>query len=154
VNTPQMLHTREQFSLTARAPLAITWPLFGAEAERAWAPGWEPIFVWPETAGDREGMVFRTTHGGRTAVWVNTAMDRNANRIQYVYVIPDVVVTVITLSLAAHDRMTDVEVVYERTALAAEANQIVQGMAACDRTAGEEWEGQINGYLQSMAALK
>ena len=99
-------------------------------------------------------MVFRTTHGGRTAVWVNTAMDRNANRIQYVYVIPDVVVTVITLSLAAHDRMTDVEVVYERTALAAEANQIVQGMAACDRTAGEEWEGQINGYLQSMAALK
>jgi hypothetical protein len=147
---PQPLHTREQFSVTAMAPLAIAWPLFGADAERAWAPGWDPIFVWPETAADQEGMVFRIIRRGRTAVWVNTAMDRNANRIQYVYVIPDVVVTVITLRFTPHDRMTDVEVVYERTALTAEVNEIVKGMAACDRTAGEEWDRQINSYLQSM----
>ena len=146
----QLLHTRERFSVTAMAPLAIAWPLFGAEAERAWAPGWDPIFLWPETAADQEGMVFRIKHGARTAVWVNTAMDRVANRIQYAYFIPDVVVTVITLRFTPHDRITDVEVVYERTALTAEVNHIVEGMAACDRTAGEEWDRQINGYLQSL----
>lgn len=144
---PQLLHTREEFSVTAMAPFAIAWPLFGADAERAWAPGWNPHFVWPESAADQEGMVFTISHGDKTAVWVNTALDRNVNRIQYVYVLPDVVVTVITLRFTAHEQTTNVEVVYERTALTAAANEIVKGMAARDRSAGGEWSGQINGYL-------
>jgi hypothetical protein len=142
-----LLHTREQFSLVANAPFEIAWPLFGADQERAWAPDWEPVFLWPEKAHDQEGMVFIVRQGETNAVWVNTAFDRAARRIQYVYVIPDVVVTVITLLLAPQRDSTAIDVVYERTALAVEANEIVKDMAARDHLAGGDWSRQINAHL-------
>jgi hypothetical protein len=142
-----LLHTREQFSLVANASFEIAWPLFGADKERAWAPDWEPVFLWPEKALDQEGMVFKIRLGDRHAVWVNTTLDRVAGRVQYVYVIPDVVLTVITLQLAPNGGATSVEVVYERTALSSAANESVREMAARDSIAGMEWSRQINGYL-------
>jgi hypothetical protein len=142
-----LLHTREQFSLVANAPFEIAWPLFGAHRERAWAPDWDPVFLWPDKAFDQEGMVFRVRHGQKNAVWVNTAFDPEARRIQYVYVIPEVVVTVITLKLMPQSGSTAVEVVYERTALSDAANETVQAMALRDRLAGNEWGRQINHYL-------
>jgi hypothetical protein len=142
-----LLHTREQFSLVANAPFEIAWPLFGADKERVWAPDWEPVFLWPEKAFDKEGMVFIIRQGARNAVWVNTAFDRTAKRIQYVYVIPDVVVTVITLLLTPDMDTTGVDVVYERTALVAAANEIVKDMAMRDRVAGTDWSRQINTHL-------
>jgi len=42
------VHTREQFEFIADAPLDVAWPLFGADAERAWAPDWDPAFIWPQ----------------------------------------------------------------------------------------------------------
>jgi hypothetical protein len=147
VSCSGLLHTREKFSLVANAPFDIAWPLFGADKERAWAPDWEPVFLWPEKALDQEGMVFKIRLGDRHAVWVNTALDRMAGRIQYVYVIPDVVLTVITLRLAPNGGATAVEVVYERTALSPLANESVREMAARDASAGMEWSRQINGHL-------
>jgi hypothetical protein len=142
-----LLHTREQFSLVANAPFEVAWPLFGAHEERAWAPGWEPIFLWPEKPFDQPGMVFKVRHAAGNAIWVNTAFDRNEARIQYVYVIPEVVVTVITLKLTPDGGSTIVEVVYERTALAETANELVEGMAMRDRLACKEWSQQVNAHL-------
>jgi hypothetical protein len=147
LSTPAPLHTREQFSLVAAAPFEVAWPLFGADKERAWAPGWDPDFLWPAKAFDQEGMVFTIRYGERNAVWVNTALDRTARRIQYTYVIPDLVATVITLKLTADGGSTIVDVLYERTALLPAANAIVAQMAALDRLAGEEWSRQINSHL-------
>lgn len=124
------LHTREEFSVVANAPFEVAWPLFGADKERTWAADWDPVFLWPDKAFDQQGMVFKVRQGARSAVWVNTAFDRTARRIQYVYLIPDVVVTVITLNLMPDRRSTIVEVVYERTALSETANEIVKAMAA------------------------
>ena len=147
VSAPPLLHTREQFSLIANAPFEIAWPLFGADKERAWAADWEPAFLWPQQAFDQEGMVFKVRQGERNAVWVNTAFDPMGRRIQYVYVIPEVVVTVITLKLTPEGHSTAVRVVYERTALADAANELVKNKAAADRVAGKQWERQINRYL-------
>jgi hypothetical protein len=147
MNAAALLHTREQFSLVANAPFEIAWPLFGADQERVWAPDWEPVFLWPEKARDREGMVFKIRRGDKTAIWVNTAFDPRGRRIQYVYVIPDLVATVISLTLTPDGHSTTVDVVYERTALAVTANETVKGMAARDHLAGEEWSRQINAYL-------
>ena len=151
--TDPVLHTRERFGLIANAPFELAWPLFGAHKERDWAPDWNPSFVWPEKPADREGMVFAVRHGGRTAIWVNTVFDATLRRIQYVYLIPNVLVTVITLKLEPNGDSTNVEVVYERTALAAAANEIVRNMAASDRVAGEEWSRQINTYLRHQPDL-
>jgi len=142
-----LLHTREQFSLLVDAPFEIAWPLFGADGERAWAPDWRPVFLWPEKAFDQEGMIFTVRQAAKNAVWVNTAFDPTARRIQYVYVIPDVVVTVITLKLTPDGGSTAVDVIYERTALVHAANGTVKEMALRDRAAGKEWSRQINAYL-------
>ena len=133
--------------MVANAPFEIAWPLFGADKERAWAPDWEPVFLWPEKAFDKEGMVFIIRQGAKNAVWVNTVFDRTAKRIQYVYMIQDVVVTVITLLLTSHGDSTAIDVIYERTALAAAANEIVKDMAMRDRVAGSDWSRQINTHL-------
>src|SRR6202042_2364307 len=125
-------------SLVANAPFEVAWPLFGAHKERAWAPDWEPVFLWPEKAFDQEGMVFTIRQAPKNAVWVNTAFDATARRIQYVYVIPDVVVTVITLKLMAQGGSTKVDVVYERTALKHAGNQTLGEMDLRHRLSGEE----------------
>lgn len=141
-------HSEEKFSFVANGPMEQVAPLFGAERERVWAPGWNPQFVYPMPAADREGMVFTVAHDHLRAAWVNTALDLKNGRIQYVYVVPDALVTVITLQLTAQGDKTKVDVEYDRTALSADADAHVRRMAEGDRRSGPEWEQQVNGYLQ------
>jgi hypothetical protein len=143
----QPLHTSEQFTFVANASPADIFPLLGADGERAWAPGWEPEFLWPARPGDQAGMVFQIAHGRRTATWVNTLFDPLSGRVQYVYVVPEVVVTVITLQLHPQGAGTEVVVRYERTSLSPESDSVVRVMADHDRAAGPEWAGQINAHL-------
>jgi hypothetical protein len=143
----ERVHTEEKFAFTAQAPMGEVFPLFGAEKERMWAPGWNPQFIHPLPVADERGMVFTVAHDHMRSVWVNTELDVKNGRIQYAYVIPDAVVTVITLELTPEGSQTRVEVEYERTALSAEADAHVRHMAEADRTSGPDWEKQVNGYL-------
>ncbi|HKS80269.1 MAG TPA: hypothetical protein VJR23_02085 [Candidatus Acidoferrales bacterium] len=143
----QMAHTEKQFEFVANAPMEKVAPLFGAWKEREWSPGWKPEFIWPSDPVDREGMIFRVAHGHTHAVWVNTAFDLVDGRIQYAYVVPDAMVTLITLRLTAEGARTRVEVKYERTALDAGLNVHVEEMAEADGNAGPEWEQQVNNWL-------
>jgi hypothetical protein len=143
------VHTHERFEFMANAPIEIVWPLFGAERERAWAPDWDPVFIWPEQPVDQQGMVFEIAHGERTAIWVNTCLDPIANQVQYVYVLPEVVATIISLRLSPSGRSTHVAVTYERTALSASAHELVSKMAAQDRLSGPQWGKQINDHLRA-----
>jgi hypothetical protein len=143
-----LAHTRTEFNLTVNAPWEQTAPLFGAWAERQWAPDWNPRFVYPTPAHDQRGMVFKVEHGQMTSTWVNTAFDLSAGHIQYVYVLNDAMVTLIDIHLTRESaQKTGVSVVYERTALMREANEHVEHFAKEDRKAQGEWEEQINGYL-------
>jgi hypothetical protein len=143
-----LAHTRAEFKFTANAPLERTAPLFGACEERKWAPDWNPQFVYPNPAHDQPGMVFTVAHDQFSSVWVNTAFDLATGHIQYVYVVNDAMSTLIDIHLTREGtRKTAVNVVYERTALTAQANDHVQHFAWQDAKAGKEWEEQINGYL-------
>jgi hypothetical protein len=145
----QRIHTEETFEFTVAAPPDNVAPLFGADKERAWAPGWDPQFIWPSTAMDREGMVFTVAHGDKNVVWVSTLFDPRTGHCQYVYVIPDVVVTVIALQWNPQGTNTHVTVKYDRTALSVAANPIVQGMAEQDAKSGPKWQEQLQNYLKS-----
>src|SRR5262245_28644521 len=112
-----LVHTEEAFEFTADGPMAVVAPLFGADQERVWAPGWEPRFLHPSPAADAAGSVFLVGFGERDAVWVTTQFDLAAGRVQYVYVVPEVLATVITLRITPRGQRTHVAVTYERTAL-------------------------------------
>ena len=52
------------------APLVRVFPLFTAQGERAWAPGWEPRIL---SGSEERGSAFITTaHNGGTVTWIVT----------------------------------------------------------------------------------
>jgi hypothetical protein len=143
----ERVHTEEKFAFTANAAMEQVAPLFGAEKERVWAPDWNPQFIHPLPAGDEEGMVFAVAHQHLKSTWVNTEYDTKDGRFQYVYLIPNTMVTMITIRLTPQENKTRVDVDYQRTALDPEANSHVRHMADGDRNAGPDWDKWMNGYL-------
>lgn len=144
-----LLHVSTSFDLTVHASYAKTAPLFGPEGERAWAgKHWNPEFLHPQPAADVEGAVFTIQHGNLKAVWVTTLRDPDARHFQYVYFLPDLMVTVIDVRFQPEGaESTAVHVVYTRTALSSEGNEHVTAMSEGDKTAGTEWQKAIDDYL-------
>ena len=138
-------HVENTFELTVAAPYDRVAPLFGAWAERAWAGAeWQPEFLYPLPPRDEPGEVFLVTHGPHRAIWVNTAFDLKSGIIQYVYVIPNVLVTVIDIHVErAGPSSTHARVTYRRTALDPKENPHVTELGAHDRGAGKGWETAI-----------
>ncbi len=149
-----LTHVRNEFEFTAHASYAVTAPLFGPEGERAWGgEHWDPHFLYPLPAQDVRGAVFTVSHGHRSSYWINTAFDVNGHHFQYVYMIPDVMATLIDLHFVEVDSAhTKVNVVYERTALTPEGNQHVEEAGKSDSKNGPEWEKAINDYLAKQNA--
>jgi hypothetical protein len=144
-----LLHLSTSFDLVVHASYARTAPLFGPEAERAWAGShWNPQFIQPQPAADVEGAVFTIQQGPLNAVWVNTIFDLEARHFQYVYFLPDLMVTVIDVRFQpTTDDATGVHVVYTRTAITPAGNQHVAAMNEGDKSAGIEWQQTIDQYL-------
>jgi hypothetical protein len=144
-----LLHLSTTFDLLVHASYAKTAPLFGPEGERMWAgKHWNPEFVHPKPGADIEGTVFTVQHGPYKSVWVNTMFDVDARHFQYVYFIPDVMVTLIDVRFKpSSSDLTGVNVVYTRTALTPEGNEHVTAMNEDDKTAGKDWQKAIDEYL-------
>jgi hypothetical protein len=103
------------------APVQRVFPLFTAEGERAWAPGWEPRIL----SGSKErGSAFITTaHDGGTVTWIVTDYRPAAGRVSYARLVQDSnigIVDVICSTPAGGG--TDISVRYTLTAFS-EAGQ-------------------------------
>jgi hypothetical protein len=146
----ERVHTERAFEFVAEGPMSLVAPLFGAHKERLWAPGWDPRFIWPAAPEDRTGMVFTVSGRHGKAVWINTRFDLQLGCVQYAYVIENSMSTLITLNLTPRGEHTHVAVVYERTALNATSDALVEQMAAQDAKAGPEWAAHINAYLSGL----
>jgi hypothetical protein len=151
--TETLMHTQTGFDLVVHLPYNQTTPLFGPEGERAWAsPHWDPRFIYPKPARDAQGAVFTVRHGPFDAVWVNTLFDVDARHFQYVYFIPDIMVTVIDVRFKSVSAdATAVNVLYTRTAITTQGNEHVTAMGEGDKTAGKDWQQAIDAYLASVA---
>jgi hypothetical protein len=148
-------HVSNSFSFTVAASLHDAAPLFGPEGERSWAGAqWNPQFLFPLPPKDVEGAVFTVQHGEHRSVWVNTRFDLEAGRMQYVAVLPDLMVSRIDVALHAIDAAhTRVDVTYVRTALEPDANEHVIAMGRNDRTQGPDWERSIKACLAARACI-
>lgn len=143
------VHVSSSFQFTVDAPRSVVAPLFGAERERVWAEGWDPHFIHPHPPVDQAGAVFTIEHEAHTATWITTVFEPEKGRIQHVYFIPQAMTTLIDIHLEQlNSAKTNVQVIYERTALAPEANEHVRRMSEHDAKSGPEWQKAIQGYLQ------
>lgn len=105
--------------LTVALPPGQAFPLFTAEGERRWAPGWEPSFPAPVTDDAEPGTVFQTLADDQTTTWI--VVDATpGRRIRYARVTPGVSAGTVSVVLDEAGDHSDVTVTYELTALSAE----------------------------------
>ncbi len=147
----QRLHVRNAFAFDLRESQEKVAPLFGAHRERVWAEGWDPQFIFPQPAQDRQGSVFQVKKGSHDSTWISTIFE--PHHIQYVYFIPEVMAVLIDIHLLPTPHSgTHVEVAYERTALSAEMNNHIREQGNKDAKSAEEWPTSIEGYFERRKA--
>lgn len=100
------------FSLPTTAERAM--PLFTAEGERAWAPGWDPVFAC-DPHPDEPGQVWTTHAHGVTTTWVTTA--RTATSATYARVTPGHSAGTVSVSIADTSSGCEVTTTYDLTSL-------------------------------------
>ena len=153
-----LAHGRTSFSFTVAAPKERVFPLFGGSGERSWGDSghgnpWDPHFIWPRPEQDVEGEVFTITHvhgpfHRKTATWINTAFDFASGHIQYVYFVPDSMVTRIDLQVTAADAgNTKVDVIYDQTALTPSVNASIEERTEHGADMAREWKEQVTAAL-------
>ena len=121
-------------SFTLAAPLDRVMPLFTAEGERAWAPGWEPTYA------DRDvhevGQVW-TTAGPPLTTWVTVQADETA--VRYARVAEGESAGIVTVSCAPTDAGTEVTVSYDLSALSPAGAERLPQFASSYEQMLEHW---------------
>lgn len=125
-------------------------PFLTATGERAWAKGWDPSVLLPESGSEGEGAVFTTPD----TWWVCTEFSAPENghpaRITYAHFTPGRDLTTIHITLAPEgEGGTLARVRYAWTGLSAEGNAFVKGQTAAGFEQDmREWEADLNATLR------
>jgi hypothetical protein len=140
-------------SFVLNAPVDECLAAFGPVEEQKWDPDFSPHFIvrtGPE--GDPDYAVFATESAAGPATWVLSQHDRSMHSMQYVSVRPNLLVTVIDIHCvqadAARSRAT---VMYHRTALASDSNQLVEDFAHHFESQKTHWRDAMNAYFAKRA---
>jgi hypothetical protein len=126
-------------------PLSAAFPLFEPEGERAWAPGWDPKYVYPADGRPQKGMVFVTDADDEETLWLVLQHEPRAGAVEYARITPGNRVAIVRVQCDAMDQgSTRVTVSYEYTGLSEAGNAYVRSM---DETRFQEfiesWKGMI-----------
>jgi hypothetical protein len=103
-------------SFTLPAPVKVVLPLFTAEGERLWAPGWDP--VWAQDDHRHEVGEVWTTQGPPVTHWVT--VDTSSTSVRYSRIAPGDSAGLVAVACAASPEGTTVTVSYDITALSPE----------------------------------
>lgn len=149
MNTFLPRHVDLEGSFTLPLPLADAFPLFTAEGERRWVPGWDPEYLHPRHPSNDAGTVFRTSHGGDETIWLVLQYDPATGAAEYARIAPASragTVRIRCAPLAAHS--TRIHVSYALTALTVAGNTTLEALTPAGYSAMlEEWRGLIHDAL-------
>jgi len=107
-------------------PRDQAFPLFSAEGERSWVPGWSPDYLHPVEPSNDAGTVFRTMHGDEETVWLVLEYEPTEGVALYARLTPGSRVgTVRVRCESLDDDLTRVTVTYALTAVAEPGNTVI-----------------------------
>jgi len=138
------------------APIEVVFPLFGAEAEARWAPGWQPEWVYPDAARARSapperGWVFRTDPGTpEERTWYVESYSEATHEVTYLVVWPRMMLYRIEVKSRPRDGGTFTSVEYDFCGLSPEGNRLVERRTADPGDFAHEmteWADQITTHL-------
>jgi hypothetical protein len=111
-------HVEHRHRIVLALPVEVAFPLFTPKGEEAWAPGWAPEYLFPADGETREGMVFRTFHGGETTLWGCVDYRPQEHVVRYARVNPETRFAFVEVECRAiGPATTEVEVGYAQTAV-------------------------------------
>jgi hypothetical protein len=122
------------------APLAKVFPLFTAQGERAWAPGWEPRIL--SGAEDRGSAFITTAHNGSTVTWIVIDYQPVQGRASYARLVQDSNIGIVDVACTeVAGGGTDISVRYTLTAVSEAGESFVAQFLADQHytTMIEEW---------------
>ena len=112
-------------SFRLEAPLARVLPLFTAEGERSWAPGWEPVIL---SGAQERGSAFATrSHAGIETTWIVTDYRPVEGRVSYARLAQGSNIGLVDVScVACPDGSTVVSVRYTLTGVSEQGRAFVR----------------------------
>jgi hypothetical protein len=134
-------------------PIEILFPLFSAEGEKLWVPGWGYENVMGSN-NLHEDYIFLTQshdHASSKAIWLVKRYDPNAHFVQFYKVEPDDKVGIISVTCFQKDESkTEVEVTYHYIGISEKGNDFIKQFTSEEYTKFiGEWEKLLLMYFES-----
>ena len=137
------LHVEHTGSFVLPLPHSVAFPLFSAEGERRWVPGWSPEYLHPMDASNDAGTVFRTTHGDEETLWIVLQYDPDDGTALYARLTPGSRMGTVSVRCEpAREDETRVTVTYALTAVAE------SGSAALARLTSEAYTAMLDEWRE------
>lgn len=145
-------HT-EKFKLDQA--IEVLFPLFSAEGEKLWVPGWEYENIMG-SCDLHEDYIFLTEnhdHASTDAIWLVKRYEPESYRVQFYKVEPEDKVGVITVQCVQIVKgVTEVQVTYEYIGLSARGNDFIDGFTSAQyKEFIGEWKSLLTIYFQSQS---
>lgn len=149
----RMKSTKHTASFSLDQPAGILFPLFSAEGEKRWVPGWDYENILGSTEL-HEDYVFTTQnhdHASTQAIWLVKRYEPQNYRVQFYKVEPQDKIGIITVHCTeTAPGQTLVEVTYEYIALSPKGDAFIEGFTASRyREFIGEWETLLTRYFES-----
>jgi hypothetical protein len=134
-------------------PVEELFPLFSAEGEKLWVPGWDYENIMGSTEL-HEDYVFVTKshdHAASDAVWVVKRYEPEQYLVQFYKVEPGEKLGVIEVQCSElNESLTKVKVTYEYIGLSSAGNEFVSGFTLAEYEAFiGEWKVLLLSYIKS-----
>ena len=134
-------------------PIDILFPLFSAEGEKYWVPGWDYKNIMGATEL-HEDYIFVTEnhdHTSSDAIWLVKRHDPDTHYVEFYKVEPEDKVGIIAVRCTAiSPSKTNVSVSYEYIALSEKGNQFVSSFTKEDyKEFIGEWKQLLDKYFQA-----
>lgn len=134
-------------------PIALLFPLFSAEGEKLWVPGWDYVNIM-ESKDLHEDYVFLTKnhdHASTDAIWLVKRYQPEIHLVQFYKVEPEDKVGIVTVQCKKiAEGLTQVEVSYEYIGLSQQGNEFIEGFTSTEYKAFiVEWKNLLLSYFES-----
>jgi len=135
-------------------PIEELFPLFSAEGEKLWVPGWD----YENIMGSKnlhEDYIFLTKnheHASTKAIWLVKRYEPDSYLVQFYKVEPEDKVGIITVQCTKIVKsLTQVEVTYEYIGLSEEGDRFIEKFTSSEYEAFiNEWNTLLVQYFESM----
>jgi hypothetical protein len=134
-------------------PIEIMFPLFSAEGEKLWLPGWdyENIMGSSKLHEDYIFLTKKHDHASTGAIWLVKRYEPETYFVQFYKVEPEDKVGIVTVQCRKLTEIsTQVEVSYEYIGLSEKGNEFIEGFTSNEYEAFiGEWNNLLVSYFES-----